>query len=132
MRFGAFNPSAFLPVVRRSSLRALLCITLTMWAGIDSQAVSIASGSTSSVTHNRSSSDQQQDGDVDDCMVDLTRLAVAGRGCQTFAVPSATEAGLSILVGPPNCAICYHRQPRTAPTGGEHAFHNGVGAPLLC
>jgi len=117
----------------RFRLPAILCCMLTLWSGIDSQAIRLlqaSSGNTPAPFQNPSSSPEDGDDD-DDYVLDQTEKPVIGRDLRKSMRPSSPS--LFCFVPGKSCLLVsarWHRPP--TPPVCEYEYHNGIGAYLLC
>jgi hypothetical protein len=112
-------------------LLATFCALLTFWTGVDSQVLFLASSAKPlSAAHNPVPS--PEDGD-DDYVFDLTGKHAPGRGLSRNARPPMPGLRPPIADTKPGFSLsCQLRHLPPTPAAAEHAFRNGIGAPLLC
>jgi hypothetical protein len=126
-----FSSRRYLPALRRCRLSAIFCALIILWAGFDSQVLLLASAACLPPT-SPIPSPIQDDDDDDDYVLDLTGKPALGPSLRRNARPPSPKRQWLVT----SAGGCFaHSSPRqlAPPTSaGEHAFRNGIGAPLLC
>jgi hypothetical protein len=119
----------FLSTDRRRRLVVILCAVLTLWAAFDSPILLLASaGNVSPASSNPSPS---QEDDDDDYVLDLTGKPAPCRSLRRNAPPPSPRFRRQFADTKPCFFLSCHRQLPSTPAC-EHAYRNGIGAPLLC
>jgi hypothetical protein len=126
-----FSTMAFPSAAGRCRLPAILCALLTLWAQFDSQVLLQASAG-SPRPASPSPAPTLEDADDDDYVLDLTGKPAPGRRLRRNACPAWPRLHRPIDVT--ERCFSLSRQLRQLPPTAvcEHAYRNGLGAPLLC
>src|SRR5262245_19128837 len=122
---------AFLPTACPCRLFASLCTLLTLWAAFDSQILLLASSGNASPVSQGPTSSQEED-DADDYVLDLTGSPVPRPGLRRNIRLPSPRLHLQTSDTRAYFSLSSHRQPAPTTPVCEHAFRNGIGAPLLC
>jgi hypothetical protein len=124
-----FNLMTFRSADRRRRLLTILCALLTLWAAFDSPVLLLASYEI--VPPASPNPSPSQEDDDDDYVLDLTGKPATCRGARRNALPLSPRLRRPMNDTTPCFSLSCHRQPpSTSPC--EHAYRNGIGAPLLC
>jgi hypothetical protein len=115
----------------RYRLPAILCCVLTLWTGIDSQVIYLLQTSSETPPAPFQNPSSSQEDDDDDYVLDQTEKPAPGRDLRRSV--RLSSPGLFCFAPAESCLSPYvHRRLSPATPVGEHEYHNGIGAYLLC
>jgi hypothetical protein len=121
---------AFLPATRRCRLLVIYCALHTLWTGIDSQILLLASSGDEPPLC-QSSLPSQEDRDDDDYVLDLTGKSASRHGLLRKSPLPSPRLNRQIADTIPCFVMSCHRQLPTTHRC-EDNNRNGLGVPLLC